>query len=56
MDVPDGFESWLSSAGDIPDEIRTWLEGFLSQSGPGQERMPDNMTPPSGEVPPDAAH
>lgn len=30
MDVPDGFESWLSSAGDIPDEIRTWLEGFLS--------------------------
>lgn len=55
MDVPDGFESWLSSVGDIPDEIRTWLEGFLSQSGPGQERMPDNMTPPSGEVPPDAA-
>ena len=42
MEIPSGLEEWLSTATDVPDEIRTWLEGLIEQQnnapgGPGGE-------------------
>ena len=37
MDVPEGLEDWLSTATDVPDEIRTWLESLIEMQ---------NDTPP----------
>ena len=40
MEIPDGLESWLSSAQDVPDDIRIWLEppqdnGLSGRGDPG---------------------
>lgn len=37
MDIPEGLEDWLSTATDVPDEIRTWLESLIEMQ---------NNTPP----------
>lgn len=26
--IPDGFDTWISSASDIPDDVKTWLESI----------------------------
>lgn len=51
MNVPEGLEDWLSTATDIPDDIRTWLESLIEM----QNNMPDGQTPPdnAGEAPPE---
>lgn len=51
MNVPEGLEDWLSTATDIPDDIRTWLESLIEM----QNNMPDGQTPPdnAGETPPE---
>lgn len=28
--LPDGFDTWISSASDIPDDVKTWLESIKS--------------------------
>ena len=56
MEIPDGLESWLSSAQDVPDDIRTWLEGLLemqnSQPGHPDGGTGEAATPPEGQEPP----
>ena len=56
MEIPDGLESWLSSAQDVPDDIRTWLEGLLEMQNSQPDR-PDGgtgeaATPPEGQEEP----
>lgn len=56
MEIPDGLESWLSSAQDVPDDIRIWLEGLLEMQNSQPDR-PDGgtgeaATPPEGQEPP----
>ncbi len=38
--VPEGFDEWLENAKDIPEDIRTWLEGFKQNKEP--EEKPEN--------------
>ena len=56
MEIPDGLESWLSSAQDVPDDIRTRLEGLLEMQNSQPDR-PDGgtgeaATPPEGQEEP----
>lgn len=56
MEISDGLESWLSSAQDVPDDIRTWLEGLLEMQNSQPDR-PDGgtgeaATPPEGQEEP----
>ena len=55
MEIPDGLESWLSSAQDVPDDVRAWLEGLLEMQNSQPDR-PDvgageAVTPPEGQEP-----
>lgn len=43
MEIPEGLESYLETAEDMPDEIRSWLEGLLEQQNTFRD-----MEPPEG--------
>lgn len=51
MNLPEGLESWLEGAQDVPDEIRTWLEDLIAMQS-GRPELPDDMTLPNGQEPP----
>lgn len=57
MDVPEGFEDWLESDQNIPDDIRAWLENLMEagargQGAPGGGRFGNpGGEPPDGKAP-----
>ncbi len=51
MEIPEGLESWLNGAEDVPDEIRVWLEGLLERQH-SQPVLPGAMAPQEGQEAP----